>query len=244
MVFAYADDKVNKFYVTYISGVSSDGKTSYYEFASYKDLPAFLKAYSKILDQDKCFNEQIREGQACSEYYDIDWTLKPPVEDREEIVQLEQRVFEEFLQQRNQYAPEYPVLGDQCQVLNSSSNSKVSLHIIIPIYTFNNNNQHMLKFMQDFKHARCKQDQDENSLDDHIDMDVYSKNRGIRYLGSCKRNDMSRRFICVLWRRPSVYALDMEFFITNIRADSTKSILMSILCQGDPSFRQSHNRHQ
>ncbi|KAF9148104.1 hypothetical protein BGX21_007042, partial [Mortierella sp. AD011] len=81
---AYADEKSNKFYVTYISGVSSDGKTSYYEFASYKDLPSFLKAYSKIPDKEKCFNEQIRAGYACSEYYDIDWTLKSSVEDPEE----------------------------------------------------------------------------------------------------------------------------------------------------------------
>ncbi|KAF9344332.1 hypothetical protein BGX26_004516 [Mortierella sp. AD094] len=219
---AYADEKSNKFYVTYIGGVSSDGKTSYYEFASYKDLPAFLKAYSKIPDKGKCFNEQIREGYACSEHYDIDWTLKSPVEDLEETVQLEQRVFEEFLQQRNQYAPKYPVSEDQCRVLSSSSSSKVSLHIVIPTYTFDNNNQHMLKFMQDFKIARSKQDQDENSLGDHIDMGVYSKNRGIRCLGSCKRNDMSRRFIRAPWHQSSVHALDAEFFITNVRPDSTK----------------------
>ncbi|KAF9197306.1 hypothetical protein BGZ49_002314, partial [Haplosporangium sp. Z 27] len=122
--FTYADGKSNKFYVSYISGVSSDRKTSYYEFASYKDLPSFLKAYSKIPDQDRCFNEQLGKGHACSEYYDIDWTLKPPVEDREETVQLEQRVFKEFLQRRNQYAPEYPVSEDQCRVLSSSSSSK------------------------------------------------------------------------------------------------------------------------
>ncbi|KAF9369342.1 hypothetical protein BGX21_006005, partial [Mortierella sp. AD011] len=69
---AYVDEKSNRFYVTYISGVSSDGKTSYYEFARYKDLRAFLKAYSKIPDKEKCFNEQIRESYACFEYYDID----------------------------------------------------------------------------------------------------------------------------------------------------------------------------
>ncbi|KAF8962662.1 hypothetical protein BGZ46_001136 [Entomortierella lignicola] len=224
--FAWADENSNNFYVTYISGVSSDGKTSYYEFASYKDLPTFLKAYNRIPDKEKCFNEQIREGTACSEYYDIDWALKSPVEDPEKIVQLEQRVFEEFLQQRNQHAPEYPVLEDQCRVLSSSSRSKVSLHIVIPTYTFENNNQHMLKFMQDFKAARSNQDQDENSLGDHIDIGVYTKSRGIRCLGSCKRNDMSRRFIRAPWHRSSVYASDMEFFITNVRADSTK-----VVCQ-------------
>ncbi|KAF9208403.1 hypothetical protein BGZ49_008891 [Haplosporangium sp. Z 27] len=226
--FAWADEKFNKSNVTYISGVSGDGKTSYYEFASHKDLPTFLKAYSKIPDKEKCFNEQIREGYACSEYYDIDWTLKPSVKDPEEIVQLEQRVFEEFLQQRNQYAPEYPVSKDQCRVLSSSSSTKVSLHIVIPTYTFKNNNQHMLKFMQDFKTARSKQDQDENSLGDHIDMGVYSKNRSIRCLGSCKRNDMSRRFIRAPWHQSSVQALDAEFFITSVRPDSTEVVCQTV----------------
>ncbi|KAF9172169.1 hypothetical protein BGX20_006213 [Mortierella sp. AD010] len=226
--FAWADENSNNFYVTYISGVSSDGKTSYYEFASYKDLPTFLKAYNRIPDNEKCFNEQIRDGTACSEYYDVDWTLIPPVEDPEKIVQSEQRVFKEFLQQRNRYAPEYPVSEDQCRILSSSSNSKVSLHIVIPTYTFDNNNQHMLKFMQDFKAAKSNQDRDENSLGDHIDMGVYTKNRVIRCLGSCKRNDMSRRFIRAPWHRSSVYALDTEFFITNIQADSTKVVCQTV----------------
>ncbi|KAF9152564.1 hypothetical protein BGX20_005129, partial [Mortierella sp. AD010] len=220
--FVYVDDKANKFYVTYISGVSSDRKTSYYEFASYKDLSAFLKAYSKIPDQDRCFNEQMREGHIYSEYYDIDWTLESPIKDLEKTVQLEQRVFEEFLQQRNHYAPEYPVSEDQCRVLSSSSRSKVSRHIVIPTYTFDNNNQHIRKFMQNFKATRSKQDQDENSLGDHVDMGVYSKNRGIRCLGSCKRNDMSRRFIHAPWHQSSLHAMDVEFFITNVRPESAR----------------------
>ncbi|KAF9414397.1 hypothetical protein BGZ76_004877, partial [Entomortierella beljakovae] len=225
--FAWANENSDNFYVTYISEVSYDGKTSYYEFASYKNLPTFLKTYNRIPDKERCFNEQIREDAACSEYYDIDWTLKPSVEDPEKIVQLEQRVFEKFLQQCDRYAPEYPVSEDQCRFLSSSSRSKVSLHIVIPTYDFNINSQHMLKFMQDFKTARSKQGQDENSLD-HIDMGVYTKNRGIRCLGSCKRNDMSRRFICAPWHQSSVQALDAESFITNVRPDSTKVVCWTL----------------
>ncbi|KAF8964309.1 hypothetical protein BGZ46_000793 [Entomortierella lignicola] len=220
--FAWANQQANMFYVTYISGISKDRKTSYYEFSSYKDLPAFLAAYSKVPDKDRCFNEQIREGRSCSEYYDIDWTLKPPAKDSKEIVQHEDRFFKAFLHQRNQYAPQYPVSEDQCRVLSSSSNSKVSLHIIIPTYTFDNNNKHMLKFMQDFKTAWSNQDQDNSSLPGSIDMGVYTKNRGIRCLGSCKRDDISRRFIRAPWHQPSVLALDAEFFITNIDPSSTR----------------------
>ncbi|KAF9161077.1 hypothetical protein BGX21_002606, partial [Mortierella sp. AD011] len=70
------------------------------------------------------------------------------------IVQLEQRVFEEFLQQRNRYAPKYPVSEDQCRVPSSLSSTKMLLHIVISTYTFDNNNQHVLKFVQDLKTAR------------------------------------------------------------------------------------------
>ncbi|KAF9202719.1 hypothetical protein BGZ49_007152 [Haplosporangium sp. Z 27] len=80
----------------------------------------------------------------------------------------------------------------------------------------------MLKLMQDFKATRSRQDQDENSLSDHIDMGVYSKNRGIRCLGSCKRNDMGRYFIRSPWHQSSMHALDAEFFITNVRPESTR----------------------
>jgi len=155
--FAWGDAESNTFYITYISGVSYDGKTFYYEFANYKDPPTFLQAYSKIPDEERCFNEQIREGRACSEYYDIDWYLGAHEED---AVQLEQRVFEEFLVARNQYAPAYPVTEDQCRVLSSSSSSKLSLHII-PRYVFEDNNKHILAFMQGFKDARSVQDQSE-----------------------------------------------------------------------------------
>ncbi|KAG0258558.1 hypothetical protein BG011_003225 [Mortierella polycephala] len=168
--YAWADVESNKFYV----------KTSYYEFSSYKDLSAFLRVYNNILDKDKCFNGQIREGHACSEYYDIDWHLSIREDNAGPIVQLEQRVFEEFLAARSQYAPEYPVSGDQCRTINSSSSSKLPLHVVKTAYSFDNNNKHMLVFMQamqGFKGARSMQDQDKDSLGDHIGMGAYSKNR-------------------------------------------------------------------
>ncbi|ORZ01941.1 hypothetical protein BCR41DRAFT_401412 [Lobosporangium transversale] len=115
-------------------------------------------------------------------------SLKPPVENREKILQLEQRVFEEFLQQRIQYASECPVSEDQCRVLSSSPKSKASLHIVIqhqPI--FKNNNQHVPKFMWDFKVARVKQDQYKDSLGDYIDMGVHSKK--VRMLTNPARYD-------------------------------------------------------
>ncbi|KAF9436807.1 hypothetical protein BGZ76_002889 [Entomortierella beljakovae] len=83
--------------------------------------------------------------------------------------------------------------------------------------------------MQDIKTARSKQDQDENSLGDHVDMGVYSKNSGIRCLGSCKRNDMCRRFIRHPWHQSPMQALDAGFFITNARPNSTKMVYQTIV---------------
>ncbi|KAF9431562.1 hypothetical protein BGZ76_000147 [Entomortierella beljakovae] len=60
----------------YGSGLSPpDSKKSYYEFASFRDLPPFLDVYTKIPIQYLCFFEQIREGHPRSEYYDIEWKL-------------------------------------------------------------------------------------------------------------------------------------------------------------------------
>ncbi|KAG0254455.1 hypothetical protein BG011_005780 [Mortierella polycephala] len=79
-----------------------------------------------------------------------------------------------------------------------------------------------MKAFMDDKDARSLRDQGKNSLSDHIDMGVYSKNRGIRILGSCKRADLSRRFVRASWHQASVCAQDAEFFTTNVQANSTK----------------------
>ncbi|KAF9184215.1 hypothetical protein BGZ50_003817 [Haplosporangium sp. Z 11] len=45
---------------------------SYYEYSYYRDPSAFLDAYADVREAERCFFEQIHEGQACNEYYDID----------------------------------------------------------------------------------------------------------------------------------------------------------------------------
>src|SRR5690554_4714892 len=185
--FARADDESNTFFVAYMAGISKKGRP-FYEHASYKDLPTFLHEYSKIPDDDRFFGELIRDGHACSEYYDvdIDWGLKSCPTDMElgDIKQMEQQVFIEFLTARNKFAPQYPVTADQCRILSASSliSEKVSLHIVIPTYTFKNNNEQMRAFMIDFERARSAQDKDQGqsgNLCGYIDMGVYSRNRNI-----------------------------------------------------------------
>ena len=53
--------------------------------------------------------ERIREGQACAEYYDIDWALEAGASAGtvdSTIVEMEQRVIAVLLRVRNQHAPE------------------------------------------------------------------------------------------------------------------------------------------
>ncbi|KAI8596262.1 hypothetical protein EDD21DRAFT_422649 [Dissophora ornata] len=196
--------------------MSSDGKTSYYAFASYRDLPTFLTAYNNIAAKDRCFNETIRDGRECVEYYDIDWADSQS----EDIAELEQRVFAEFLEARNQFAPEYPVTEDMCRVLTSSSGYKVSLHIIIPQYVFENNSKHMKAFMDKFHLKRGGKD--DTKLTKYIDTDVYTRNRGIRILGSCKRSSPGRILQKAEWHESSKKASDAEFYITNVSEESTR----------------------
>ncbi|KAF9973332.1 hypothetical protein BGZ73_003444 [Actinomortierella ambigua] len=106
-------------------------------------------AYAGIPSNERCFFEQIREGQACNEYYDIDRTLEQATNENE-IRRLEQQVFAAFLGVRNQHAPEYALDSAHCRVLSASNDKKVSLHIVIPTYAFENNNKHMKSFIQAF----------------------------------------------------------------------------------------------
>ncbi|KAG0285950.1 hypothetical protein BGZ98_005275, partial [Dissophora globulifera] len=192
--FDRADLNHDDFFVAY-NNISLKGKT-YCEFASYQDLSTFLQAYSGIADKERCFNETIRDGRACAEYYDIDWKLEA----------------------RNRFAPEYPVLEEQCRVLGASSSSILSLHIIIPQYVFENNNKHMKAFMDNFKAPRGG----DKGLTKYINTEVYTKNRGIRILGSCKRINLTRKLGKADWHAASKSAQDNEFYITNIGAEHTR----------------------
>ncbi|KAG0247464.1 hypothetical protein BG011_001447 [Mortierella polycephala] len=59
------DELAHEFFVA-IDGPSRN------EYASYKDSSVFLEAYAGVSNDERCFFEQIREGRACNEYYDID----------------------------------------------------------------------------------------------------------------------------------------------------------------------------
>ncbi|KAF8923776.1 hypothetical protein BGZ58_002534 [Dissophora ornata] len=203
--------------------VAVDAGPAHYEYSSYRDASAFLEAYEGVPAAERCFFEQICEGQACAEYYDIDWALEPSASAgaaENTVVEMEQSVFAAFLRVRNQHAPEYAVTEEQCRVLSASSSKKVSLHISVPTIVFENNHRHMKAFMLAFQATWCA------SLDaellQHIDMGVYSKNRLMRILGSHKSKDPSRPLQRTRWHAASMAAEDSEFLLTNTRPGSVR----------------------
>ncbi|KAG0296250.1 hypothetical protein BGZ98_001033, partial [Dissophora globulifera] len=205
----------------------------YCNFASYLNLETFLGAYSSIPDMEQCFNEIIRDGRLCAEYYDIDWKLSKDNGDscsRAKLMELEQQVFATFLEVRSQFVPEYPVLDEHCHVLSASSNKKVSLHIVILQDVFEDNNKHMKAFMTSFKAARESYNENDNDavMLEYIDMGVYTKNRGICVLGSSKHTDLNRKLVKADWHTASHTAQDSEFYITNLATEHTRVAWMPI----------------
>ncbi|KAK3811670.1 MAG: hypothetical protein J3R72DRAFT_530179 [Linnemannia gamsii] len=209
--FKHGDSNGHNFYVAY--NILSRKRKPYCEYSVYRDTSAFLEAYKDIPAVDRCFNEVIREGRDCAEYYDIDWELE--ADDDQTIQDLEIYAFSSFLEARNRFKPEYPVTSEQCRVLSASSRSKVSLHIVIQQYVFDNNDKHMRAFMDSFKTMRGGKENDPAPTK-YIDTTVYTKNRGIRILGSCKRDAPERVLVKADWHAASRTAPDLEFFITNI----------------------------
>ncbi|KAF9544600.1 hypothetical protein EC957_011815 [Mortierella hygrophila] len=181
------------------------------EYSSYKDSTTFLKAYDSVPEEERCFFEQIREGKACKEYYDIDWTLASSA-DECEIKRQEQQVFAAFLTVRNQHAPEFALDDEHCRILSASNSEKLSLNIVILTYVFENNHQHLKAFFLAFQKFWC------SALCDDED----AANRIMRILGSHKFLEPSRPLLRAKWHDPSMLAEDEESLITANGPDSIK----------------------
>ncbi|KAK3823816.1 MAG: hypothetical protein J3R72DRAFT_497082 [Linnemannia gamsii] len=138
------------------------------------------------------------------------------VADESDILRLEQQVFTAFLNVRNQHAPDYPFDTAHCCVLTASNNKKISLRIVIPTYMFENNNRHLNAFVLAFQDTWRSASDEDSALLEHIDTDVYIKNRLMRILGSCKLKDLNRPLLRAAWHEPSMVAGGEEFLIPNI----------------------------
>lgn len=125
---------------------------------------------------------------------------------------------------RNQHAPEFALDEEHCRVLSASNSKKLSLHIVIPTYVFENNHQHQKAFFLAFQRFWCSAlcNDEDAALLKHIDDGVYSRNRIMRILGSHKFLDPSRPLKRAEWHEPSMLADEEEFLITSIGLDSIK----------------------
>ncbi|KAG9069571.1 hypothetical protein KI688_010475 [Linnemannia hyalina] len=63
------------YFKAYGKQTKPQARTKCNEYSSYPELGTFLGIYASIQEQGRRFFEQICEGQACNEYYDIDWKL-------------------------------------------------------------------------------------------------------------------------------------------------------------------------
>ncbi|KAK3814855.1 MAG: hypothetical protein JOS17DRAFT_839563 [Linnemannia elongata] len=196
----WGDKNLHQFFVA-IDGPSKN------EYASYKDSSVFLKMYNDVPNDQRCFFEQIREAT-----------------DGNEIQRLELQVFAAFLRMRNQHAPEYALDNEHCRVLSASNDKKVSLHIVIPTYVFENNNEHMKAFILAFQGTWRSASDEDSALLKHIDTKVYTKNRLMRILWSCKFKDTGRPLQRAQWHGPLV-AEDEEFLITSPGPDCIQSAM-------------------
>ncbi|KAF9309514.1 hypothetical protein BGZ91_007394, partial [Linnemannia elongata] len=142
-------------------------------------------------------------------------------------------------EERNQHAPEFALDDEHCHILSASNSEKLSLHIAIPTYMFENNHQHLKAFFLAFQKFWCSAlcDDEDAALLKRIDEGVYSRNRIMRILGSRKFLEPSRPLMRAKWHDPSMLAEDEEFLITAIGPDSIKitSDLQEVAIERAPS---------
>ena len=193
-------------------------KETAFSYKSYGTVQDFLDGDDKSTDaSNRTFMELIREGRPCLEYYDIEWEL-----DDNEISTQEQTRLDQLLKYRNSFAPEYPVLSKHCRITSASSRPKKgSMHVVVfsDRYAFHNNHIDMSGFMKAFEKYIFEQSRhDVNAcIGNNIDWNVYTRNRGMRCLGSVKCTETTRPLIKAAWHIEGSTTLnDREFYITNV----------------------------
>jgi len=160
------------------------------QFYFCKNILHFMEYYKRL--QNKHIYEIIKHDRPIKLYFDLDYKYKPT--DRRDIyrpsdfVDYFETFFESFI------AKELPEYNDMLiyYITDSSTDKKVSLHIICPNFVFLNFNE-MKIFMNKIRHftEKEKDDIDENLLES-LDFAVYSRNRLMRIIHSSKINESSR----------------------------------------------------
>lgn len=159
-----------------------------YSFNSFKDIDTFLRYQAG--EQTKTFNEIIRVGTPCIEYYDIDakWSNWSSVHD---LVISFLKLREEFGSSKLNIVNPKDVRYDDLIITEACNDTKLSLHIII-------RQDYYFKCTQDLRvFAGAFSDWIQRSYPKSkisIDMSVYNNNSAMRCIESCKLDDLQRPF--------------------------------------------------
>ena len=159
-------------------------------YNSFKDLETFLE-FKKRWKGKQTFNEIIKEGSPCAEYYDLDakwsdgWTCIC-------------NYLLEFLKLRAEYAEaeENTINNNKIKyhdliVTEACNDTKLSLHIIINQPNYFNNTDDQKIWARGFSNW-IKNNYPESKI--AIDLSVYNKNSMMRCIGSYKIGEENRPF--------------------------------------------------
>jgi hypothetical protein len=159
---------------TFFYGIPNNRKG--YEYNHCKDVKAFRKIQHDN-KEDHYYNEMIREGQPCIEYYDFD----DKAGDMNDIDGFIKR----FIQLRNDFT-QVPITRNQIRVYEAcgGAKNKFSLHILIRNGTYYDDTEQLGLFVKKF----------DEWIGDKliIDLSVYNKNSMLRCVGSTKRGEVRK----------------------------------------------------
>jgi len=224
-MFKYAEENDFKFFFSYDK--ISPSRAGAKEFGCSKNIDTFLDFYNPLSNDQKNFYEILKADISLYEYYDLD--VKIPKNADPEVYN-NQTLFFWFDAIRSQFINfNKPLTKINSQIrlekpnwiiLSSSNSSKLSLHLINKNAIFSNFKTlsiYFTNFKNYFKNL-CP-----NQLFD-IDFSVYSRNRNMRIIDSCKYG--SDR-ILTLWN---------EFHLTAI---SKKDTFISIADEDPSKFEKT-----
>lgn len=155
-------------------------------YNSFSDIDEFLDFRNNWKGQNT-FNELIREGSPCREYYDIDAKMV----DWDGSIDKCLLAFLTLRRDFDQNINDYSVRWDNMIVTEACNDVKLSLHIIVDTYSYFLNTKDQKIWASKF--SDWIKLTDSNSKIE-IDLSVYNNNSLMRCIGCCKIGDPDRIF--------------------------------------------------
>jgi len=163
-------------------------------YSSFNNINTFLK-FKKQWDGIPSFNELIREGHPCKEYYDIDAKMSDWKD--QEFADPIHACLREFVLLRNKFGEKNnlnfltPIRWDDLVVTEACNDVKLSLHIIVKTHYYIPDTKDHKILAREFRNF-IKLKHPTSKID--IDLSVYNTNSLMRCVGCCKIGDPDRIF--------------------------------------------------